>query len=99
MAEPSPPDLRDSTGRAIRIIVGLAIGVAAGVVAYFLANALIAPEPDAMYVSRRQMGRDTFVAWVSLLTGVVSLFVALVVQNRIATNKWERERLPQARVR
>jgi len=98
MAEPPPPDLRDSSGRAIRVILGLAIGVAAGVAMYVVANALIPPEPEAMYVSRRQMGRDTFVAWLSLLTGVVSLFVALIVQNRIARNRWERERIPKARV-
>jgi len=99
MAEPPPPDLRDSAGRAIRIVIAHGIGGAAGVAAYLLANALIASEPDPVFVSRRQMGRDTFVAWVSLLAGAVSLFVAFVVQNRIARNKWERERLPEARVR
>lgn len=98
MTEPEH-DLRDRAGRARRLVLGIAIAIAASVLVYLAANALIPPERDRFHVSHRQMGRDTFVAWVSLLAGALSLFVSLVVQNRLAKTKAERERLPRASIR
>lgn len=99
MAESPTPDLHDSAGRLLRLALGLVIGVAIGALVYFVADTLIDPEPEKLLVSRRQMSRFTFVIWVSMLSGVVSFFVSLIVQNRIARKRWEAERLPQARVR
>lgn len=99
MAEPPTPDLNDSAGRLLRLALALVTGVAIGALAYFVADTLIDPEPEKMIVSRRQMSRFTFVIWVSLLSGVVSFWVSLIVQSRIARKKWEAARLPQARIR
>jgi hypothetical protein len=99
MAEPPTPDLQDNAGRLRRLALGLIIGVSAGALAYFLANTLIDPEPEKLYVSRRTMSRDTFVIWLALVSSVVSFVVAMIVQNRLAKNKWRAERIPRAEIR
>ncbi len=92
------PDLRDSSGRARRLVLGLLIGIGVGSLAYFIANTLIDPEPAMLYAHRR-MSRDTFVVWVALVSGVVGLVVAVVVQNRLAKQRSQAEHLPRATLR
>ncbi|CAN5832029.1 hypothetical protein BH11MYX2_BH11MYX2_11870 [soil metagenome] len=92
------PDLRDRSGRARRLVLGVLIGFGVGWLAYVIANTLIDPEPSRLAVHRR-MSRDTFVGWVALVSGVVSLVVAVAVQNRVAKQRSDAERLPRATVR
>ncbi len=99
MSETPVPDLHDSGGRLRRLALSLLIGVAAGALAYFLANTLIAPEPPRYQVTSRAMDRDTFVIYIGLIAAVVSFVVALAVQNRIAKKRWAADSFPSARLR
>lgn len=92
------PDLRDSSGRARRLVLGLMLGIGVGSLAYFIANTLIDPEPAMRYAHRR-MSRDTFVVWVALVSGVVGLVVAVVIQNWRAKRRSRAERVPRATIR
>jgi H+/Cl- antiporter ClcA len=94
-------DLRDTSGRLQRLVLALVAGVACGLAAYAIANALVDPgsEPEAAHVVRRQMSAGAFVLWIGLLAGVIAFVATLAVLTRVAKRRWRERQVPKATAR
>jgi hypothetical protein len=94
-----PTDLKDNSGRLRRLVASLVAGVAVGTGTYLIVDPAVAPDSEApaMFVSR-QMSAPTFVSWIALVAGVAVFAATLVVQNRIASKRWQHAQVPRARV-
>ena len=91
------PDLKDSSGRMVRIVIAVAAGIVCSVAAYFIAGAIVASRETAAatHVSSRAMSGGQFVLWVTFATFPIVVALALGVQNNIAKKKWQQQQLEQ----
>jgi hypothetical protein len=96
---PDPTDLMDTAGRLRRIVVAVAVGVAVGVVAYLIADRLVAPETEtaAVHVTSRQMSGGAFVLWIAGIALAGGFAITLSVLEIIAKRRWRDAQVPRAR--
>jgi len=93
-----PPDLLDNAGRLRRLVVALLVGGAAAAIAYHVADAAAQPEHQSGFCGSQARAFQFVFSTTSLVGGLVFVTV-LKVQNWLANKKYQRERVPPAKVR
>ena len=99
-SEPPPPDVLDSSGRIRRLVLALVLGMFAAGTVYGLTWGLARPDEIAGGYDGGSSSRAyQFVYYFTALAGGACFTIALVIQNRLAKRKWQRELLPNAKLR
>lgn len=92
------PDLKDSTGRARRIVLALGVGVLCAIAAYLVTTWLARAELDRPRFGYAR-GAGRFVYYMTSLAFVGGLGITLAIANARAKAAWRKRRdLPVAKV-
>jgi MFS family permease len=91
----------DRTGRVRRLVLALIVGAAVAAVAFFVCDSLAKPDEqvrDGVYTMQHVSNAYRFVWYFTGFAFAGSFVITLAIANRLARNKWQRERVATARV-